>query len=680
MDLLSNEDLELLRLYQKFSYKAINSLLTVDSEVELAKVLDKVDDDTNTNELFTNYTKVNVIKSMSTVKNIYSLMNKLYREKLAKDWSFARGTNMEELDTIKNEMYIDKVIAASSDMSVVEKDASENPIPVILNILGDKEIPYIDVNGALNNNYNKKEILISPFTEVEKLESVEDKALSNGKIARVYNLHIKKQKFEKLDGEKSSDIYTEILTNADKIGELFARCVEIEHENSKNYEDIRRLEQLLTKSETELEEKESSGADEKEILDEEDNIDRINKQLDSLKELANDLFEEKKENLEFIATWKKSVMEYLMSECYDIDEEYSIKTQVKEEREKEKKAKLKTKIKEKEEELQNQNLNEIIEIVRKECKENIVMTERLVSDSKNLIQKQQNHAKIAESLGTDYSALNNGFDIKKQAEELNDLVHTISLKVEELVETLDKLILDERLLEISKVNIQISTLINYFNNPRSSVGKAKVTRFDEMEIVEENELKRGIARKIISICGESELKKLSNDIEIIEDKNAIQKIIDFITGRGKIDEYMLEQIEVRQKAIRKTLARKLELSTNYSIHELIAYIKMFINDNEEDELVEEDCKELSDLEIKLRKNFIISYSKIDEIVAKKEGKNLPVDYKKISKKEFIEIETYRFLNKYGYDIEKEAVEPEYQDTAVSELNRIIEYITTSGIL
>ncbi len=54
--------------------------------------------------------------------------------------------------------------------------------------------------------------------------------------------------------------------------------------------------------------------------------------------------------------------------------------------------------------------------------------------------------------------------------------------------------------------------------------------------------------------------------------------------------------------------------------------------------------------------------------------------KKISKKELIEIDTYRFLNKYGYDKSNDIKEPEYQDTLANEIKRIVDYIKTSGVL
>lgn len=45
----------------------------------------------------------------------------------------------------------------------------------------------------------------------------------------------------------------------------------------------------------------------------------------------------------------------------------------------------------------------------------------------------------------------------------------------------------------------------------------------------------------------------------------------------------------------------------------------------------------------------------------------------------LEIETYRFLNKYEYDIEKNEEDPKYQDTMANEIYRIIEYINSIKI-
>ena len=671
---LTNEEMEVIRLYKTFTKNAINIMLTSNVEKDF-DVMSKQKD----NNL---YSKMNLIKNIETFKSVYAIILKMFYKKIEKkDWSFSKYTTLAEVNKAKNEIYIDRLIFATAHKEKIEEEQTENiELPVLVNLIGDKNIPYIELEKILGTVKAEEEILISPFTKIKKVEEVGEKNLGEDKNLKIYNMYLEKQELVKMSKEEKKGLYTYLVTNADLVNEKLQKCIEIEKENSKNYENIRKLEQLSNKYESELEKKESLGIDEQTKKEELENIDRVNRELDNLKENATTLFQTRKEECDFIVNWKKSLAVYLMSECKEIEEEYIVKEKVIKEISNSKMEKLEQEIRKKQEEKDEKTLEDIITAVKEECKENLIVAERLINDIKNLILKQQNHAKIAGNLGTSYSALNNCFEIKKYAETLKEMLIKIQNKVEKICKTEDRIILDQKLLEISKINVQINTLMNYLNNPKTSIGKSKITRFDEMAIVEENELKRGIAQEILNIRGEAELKKLKDDIGIIEEKSAIKRIIGLITGRNKIDGYMLEQIEVRQNAIRKTLAKKLELSKNYSIHELIAEIEMFREDNEDDELVEDDVADLMALEQELRRNFVIADSKVEEIIEKKEAKNLPIDLKKVTKQELIEIETYRFLNKYGYDIPEEATEPVYQDTMSSEINRIIEYIESSKIL
>ncbi|MBP3597159.1 MAG: hypothetical protein J6J60_07180 [Clostridia bacterium] len=331
------------------------------------------------------------------------------------------------------------------------------------------------------------------------------------------------------------------------------------------------------------------------------------------------------------------------------------------------------------------NISDGTELVNKmkevttSCKENSDTVDNVLKSIKYLIVKQQNYAKIAGTIGGRYSSLNNCFEMKKQAEALKELINMIYEKAE-YIYNFEKNTALEKLEQILKVNLQVSTLLNYLNNPKSSVGRTKITRFEEMAIIEENELKRNIADLLIEIRGEAELKKLKEDIEIIEDKNPLQKILGIFTGKNKLDEIMIEQIIIREEAIKKTLARNLRLDYNYSIHELVAETEMFIRENEDDELVEDDVKRLKIIEDELKQNFVVIDGKIKDIINEREGRNLPID-DKVTREELIEIETYRFLKKYRYD-QKENRDPEieYQDTTANEIYRIIEYIKTSNVL
>ena len=673
---LTNEEMEVLRLYKTFSEKAINMLLTSDAEKDIALLSEPENKEEYT------YTKSEVIKNIEIIRKVYSIVLKMfYKETDRVEWKFSILTSLEELNKIKNEMYIDKFMVATENSYLPEDEEINNiNMPVIINLIGDKDIPYINLKDFVQIPTKNKEILIAPFTKVKNVSDQGEKELLNGKTLKFYDVYLEKQSLVKMGKEEKTGLYTYIVTNADLINEKLQDCIEMEKRNYKNYNDIRKLEQLLNKYETELEKKENLDILPEERKEDIDNINRVNNELDSLKDNASIIFKNRKEDSTFITNWKKSVAVYIMSECKELEEEYIEKEEKQKEITAIKEEKIEKELKMKQEEQKEEKLDSIEENTKKECTENIEAAEKLINEIKNLILKQQNHAKIAGKLGTTYSALNNSFEMKKYAEDLKELLIKIQDKTEEICKSTDRIILDEKLLEISKVNVQINTLINYLNNPKVSIGKTKITRFDEMAIVEENELKRGIAQEILNIRGEAELKKLKDDIEIIEEKSAIKRIIGMITGRNKVDSYMLEQIEVRQNAIRKTLAKKLELSKNYSIHELVAEIEMFREDNEDDELVENDVATLEALEENLRRNFIISDSKVAEIIEKKEAKNLPIDLKKVTKQELIEIETYRFLNKYGYDISEEVVEPKYQDTMASEINRIIEYIESSKIL
>ena len=178
----------------------------------------------------------------------------------------------------------------------------------------------------------------------------------------------------------------------------------------------------------------------------------------------------------------------------------------------------------------------MVKRVKEESKENLEASENLIKNIKELITKQQNHARIAGNIGSTYSALNKAFEMKSVAEAMKEMLNKVDLKIQEARLQND----EEKLEEISKLNIEISTLINYLNNPKIALKNTRVTRFEEMAIIEENELKRGIAEKIREIRGEAELKKLKDDLEIIEDKTSFTKFLGIFTGQNKLDDFMID--------------------------------------------------------------------------------------------------------------------------------------------
>lgn len=674
---ITNDDKEILEAYRSANYLMINQLLVSKAEVDVALIREGF-----SNEISPiSYDKKSIETNIDILKKIYEIMLKVYYKKVNKEaWALSYGTSITETQRLKNEIYIDNFLSTTSNKEEAKKNINID-MPALLNINGDANIPVINIDEILGNNTISPEFLVAPFTKIKDFKEIESVELEDAKTLKIYNVTLEKQDLQELTVEEKDSVYTYILASADIVNQKLQECVEYENEIIENNENIRKLEQLLSKYELEVKKKiEFRDYPESERIADQKDIDRIKQNLSELKDRISNVFEEKKIALDFITKWKKNVAVYIMAEFKELEMKYETEAKVQNINYNEKMKKLEEEAMKKHEKLKEESIENIAKAVGKECDENIILAERLVNDIKKLITKQQNHAKIAGNMGSTYSALNNSFDMKKAAEKLLEQVKQIKNKAKDLCDNEDRDLLSDKLLNISNVNIQISTLINYLNNPKSSIGKAKISRFEEMAIIEENELKRGIAQKILNVRGEAELKKLKDDLEILEEKGAFKRFIGFFTGANKLDEIKEEQIEVRQKAIRKTLSQKMSLVYNYSIHELVAEIEMFLNDNEDDELIEEDVYILQNMENELRRNFIISDSKVQDIIMQKENKNLPVETRKITKRELIEIETYRFLNKYGYDRRNEEEEVTYQDTMQNEIARIVDYINSSNIL
>lgn len=762
----TKEELEKLKLYINEKYEAMNQLLVSNCETDIALLSDEVENKV----VKIPYGREAVIENLMNTKILYKLFMKNYHKTKHKQTICFRGTNLAEIERLKMEPFIDRIWSATNNEDMQEKYATNWGRPVGVTITVEDDVPLIDVGKILNSKEYEGTILIAPFTKIKKIEENKEINLDNSKYFKYYNITLEKQTLDKLTDMERNGLYNYILENSYSIKRKLEECIKVERENTINFDNIRKMEQLLRKYESAMDEKETdleySDADRNADYND---IERVTKELNELKRISTNVFEIRKQNIEFINMWKRNIAVYMIAECREIEElfrdvEYAFNEETSEELEKEEvlstvsannndqradiskeqdtndfdqtivvnindesdfqdtkvinlKLSEETECKEKsesQEEIENQileendtkceetvdeeivnkenketNISEISEIkeenelqkrVKSESKENITTVQKLIDDINNLITKQQNHAKIAGNMGSSYSALNNAFEMRKSAEALKELVEKIDIKVNEKCskEFDTRVQIDLEL--ISKSCIEISTLLNYLNNPKIAVRNCKVTRFEEMAIIEENELKRGIAEKIREIRGEAELKKLKDDLEIIEEKGTFSRFIGLFTGRNKIDDFMIEQIEYRQMAIRKNLSQKMSLARNYSIHELMAEITMFVNDNEDDELVEDDVNELKSLAGELRRNYIILESKVQSIIEDKEGNNLPYD-RRVTKTEIIELETHKFLRKYGYDTpQRNNEEPKYQDTMVSEIGRIIEYINSSNII
>ena len=672
---LTNEEIEAIKYYMESKFENINQLLISDSRTDIAFLSDEQNEG-----IEFSYAKDNIIRYLEVIKNIYRAIMKSYLSKGKKDrWSFARRTNTSEIEKFKNEPYIDSFLFVSLDKSGVSEENGIVNNPVIAYICGDSNIPFMKLEDALNAN--NKYIIVAPFTRVLNVSESSDIEINGNKIS-TYTVNLEKQELETMTELDKEDLYTHIIGNSDLVNQKLHDAVFLEKENISNYESIRELEKQISDLEALMAKKEiQKDYSESEKNADEADLEELNERLDVFKNRSAEIFNSIKNNNKFMTSWKKNITVYLMAEFSDIEKQVAAELEADNEFQKAKEEILLEKAKLKRIDLEKESFEKIVEQLKKEAIENIKAVERLKEDIARLISKQQNYAKIAGNMEATYSALNNAFEMKKKTEALENLIRTIKLKIDVIAAEHDVIVGSEKLIKISEINNQISILFNYLNNPKTIVAKTKLTRFDEMIIVEENELKRNIAKTILDIRGNAELKKLKDDIEIIEDKSPIKKFLGMFTGQNRLDDFILEQIDIRQNTIKKALSKNLRLDNNYSIHELVAEIRMFILDNEDDDLVQEDMKRLEAIEKEIAKSFVVIESKVDDIIHEKENKNLPVS-SKLSKKELIEIETYRFLNKYGYDRSEEYAKEEavYNDTTANEISRIIEYINTSKVI
>ena len=675
---ITDEELEAIKYYKTDAYDNINQLLNSDSRNDIALLADE------NSEVKINYNKESVINYIDTIKKVYSAILKSYYSKWSKeDWTFSRLCSLTEIEKLKNEPFIDKFLI--TDINKEQNTVGMNQ--TVMYICGNKDVPYMMLKEVLDDKDNT-EVLIVPFTKIDKIVDGPEIS-SEERTTKTYKIVLARQELEEMSDDEKISLYNRILENSDLVNTTLSNTVRLEKENVENYENIREIEKQVSDLEITINQKEDGDYGESERNADNRDLQALNDRLDIFKNHSTDIFNNIKANNKFITEWKKNIIVYLMAECSKIEknlldniEDEPVKEEAKpENQEVKEEVKVIDQIPEtRKEELKNKSFENIFSQVRTECSDNKQLVQDLLKDINRLINRQQNFAKIAGNLGASYSALNNSFEMKTKAEQLESLINTIRLKAESLG-TLDTPANGKKLIEISEVNNQINILINYLNNPKAAIAKSKMNRFDEMIVVEENELKRDIARAILDIRGEAELKKLRDDTEIIEDKSPFMKFLGIFTGQNKLDEFMIEQIHVRQNSIKKTLSKKLRLDYNYSVHELVAQIRMFIRDNDDDELVKDDVEDLREFEKELSKNFVVIDSKVEDIIAEKEGRNLPLD-NRISRKELIEIETYRFLNKYGYDIAEtsDTEEVKYVDTTANEISRIIDYINTSKVL
>ena len=248
---LTNDELELIKYYREEAFKKINQMLVTDSRTDIAILSDEQDDEKIV------YDKENVIRNLETAKNIYEIIYREYLKKgIKKDWNFYLISNISEVQKLKNEPYIDKFLLLNSKELLNNQDLILNSNQVIINVLGDSEIPYIELENILKNG--KNEILVSLFTKQIDIKETENIKINNKEI-RSYDLKIEKQELQEMTFDDKTALYNYIISNSDLINSTLVTSTNLEEENINNYEEIRELEKKVSDLELEINNKEIEG-------------------------------------------------------------------------------------------------------------------------------------------------------------------------------------------------------------------------------------------------------------------------------------------------------------------------------------------------------------------------------------------------------------------------------------
>ena len=308
-------------------------------------------------------------------------------------------------------------------------------------------------------------------------------------------------------------------------------------------------------------------------------------------------------------------------------------------------------------------------------------SDKMVEDISDLIKKQQKYAKIGAETNSKYSSLIDGFKIKQEAEKLRKILSDMYFEFKEyyfnkLNKKIPNLEYERRLSKILEIAEKVEVFLNYIYNPKNAKQRTDINRFDELILIEENEIKRRITKEVDSIIANANLIIIDEEIDTIETKRVLEKLFDIIIGKRKKDKERVIKLEELAEEVDAKLRQSYTINRNYKIHDVLAKIMIFKSENIGDELVKDLVDKITVIEKAIAKNFVISeesvLKKIDELKMLK----LPVVIEKDEKND-VEYELALLRHKYEYDNIYNEEEVKYVDTTANEIKQIIEYIKLS---
>ena len=242
-------------------------------------------------------------------------------------------------------------------------------------------------------------------------------------------------------------------------------------------------------------------------------------------------------------------------------------------------------------------------------------SDKMVEDIADLIKKQQKYAKIGAETNSKYSSLIDGFKIKQEAEKLKKILTDMYSEFKEyyfnkLNKKIPNLEYERKLPKILEIAEKVEVFLNYIYNPKNAKQRTDLNRFDELILIEENEIKRKITKEVDAIIANANLIIIDEEIDSIETKRVLEKIFDMIIGKRKKDKERVLKLEELAEEVDAKLRQTYTINRNYKIHDVLAKIMIFKSENLGDSLVKELVDKITVIEKAIAKNFVISEEKV----------------------------------------------------------------------
>lgn len=636
----SKNEKDAIKKYRLENHDLVNALLerSIEREIYLEE-----------NNLFFDINSEDLEKIIRQILNMYSIMYKNMKKNYIKpNEKFYRADKNDVFLEIKNTNRINRFLGAILNEEVIGEYFKENDFDkkVVLYITKEEDVPYIHMRDVLDEIKYSNEILLSPFTEIKNISE-----FGRFKDITYYNLKLEKQKIIMVTELETHALQKHIFGSVEEVVKNFRKYLNLEKELKKQIMQRDTLTFRLSDRNIEKEDREKIEKEYEKISA------TLSQDLDLLNAYKDNYIE-----------WKDNTIYYIKYMCEKIKESIDLEYQ---------KELQKAKDTVKEEEIKG--YKEMLILSKQNVLDKIINNKkgimRIFENLNRIEVKQEKFKDLSIKIRINYIPYCN---VEKDIKEVNILLDKID-KLKYEIQNIEINVLDG--LEFDKQNQKIINILQINMDIEKWI---KEVLDKEMQNINKGELlcfKRGISHRIEEDKALADIKIIKEENEKIINKSNLRKILDKITGQAKQDELILKQNEIKENAIREKLKNiKFENKEEYSTHEMVADLDIYIEDNKDKEVISKDIHRLKTLRNNIGEIFKLQEENIEKIIQNRLKNNLPIeiDKKKLSKEEKIKQDTEIFLSKNGYITKYEDSIDDilYQSQAMlaNETKRLLTYI------